>query len=240
MPTPLRQEIFIMRYINLLLSILLVIPLSSFSHPFPLQGILLEDSKLYSFFPSDAPIQKIIVLPEQKFNQTEALKIIQTIEHIHPSILHKIAAKRIYVKLFTGKITDERTAAHLHGKHPRGYSFADFTWDDVPGMGGTHIVLVKIGHSEHGKGHGSINLELHELAHSVDHIVFNGIRSEPRFLAIWRKEAPELFPGNAYFLNYPEEYFAESFAMYYYSEETRQQLKKTAPLTYQYIKNLEK
>jgi hypothetical protein len=229
-----------MRYINLLLSILLIIPLSSFSHPFPLQGILLEDSKLHSFFPANAPIQKIIVLPEQKFNQNEALKIIKTIEHIHPSILRKAAAKHIYVKLFTGKITDERTAAHLHGKQPRGYLLTDFTWDDVPGMGGTHIVLVKLGHSERGKGHGSINLELHELAHSVDRIVFNGIRSQPRFLAIWRKEAHNLFSGNSYFLNYSEEYFAESFAMYYYSEETRQQLKKTAPLTYQYIKNLEK
>ncbi|RAK18890.1 hypothetical protein B0I26_10865 [Anoxybacillus vitaminiphilus] len=229
-----------MRYINLLLCILLIIPLTSFSHPFPSQGILLEDSELRSFFPSDAPIQKIIVLPEQKFQQTEALKIIQTIEQVHPSILRKIAAKRIYVKLFTGKITDERTASHLHGEQPRGYLLADVTWNDVPGMGGTHVVLVKIGHSERGKGHGSINLELHELAHSVDRIVFNGIRFQPRFLTIWRKEAYQLFPGNSYFLNYPEEYFAESFAMYYYSEKTRQQLKKTAPLTYQYIKNLEK
>ena len=53
---------------------------------------------------------------------------------------------------------------------------------------GSHTVLVKIGASDKGKGHGSVNLELHELAHSVDQIVYGGIRDDDKFLSIWRKE----------------------------------------------------
>ncbi|MEF2098411.1 hypothetical protein V3595_27995 [Bacillus sp. CFBP9009] len=45
-----------------------------------------------------------------------------------------------------------------------------------------------VGASDKGKGHGSVNLELHELAHSIDKIVYNGIRDDVNFLGIWGKE----------------------------------------------------
>ena len=35
---------------------------------------------------------------------------------------------------------------------------------------------------------------------------------------IWEKERGILFPGNIYLILYPEEYFAETFAMYYLNE----------------------
>ncbi|WP_420535002.1 anthrax toxin lethal factor-related metalloendopeptidase, partial [Bacillus mycoides] len=47
------------------------------------------------------------------------------------------------------------------------------TWDDVPGVGsdiGGKPVMARIGFSERGKGHGSINLELHEIAHAIDRV----------------------------------------------------------------------
>ena len=76
------------------------------------------------------------------------------------------------IKLFTGKLTDNPTASHLSGMIPRGY-VNNTTWDDVPGLGGSKTVLVKIGASHKGNGHSSVNLELHELAHSIDNYVFN-------------------------------------------------------------------
>jgi Pro-Pro endopeptidase len=82
-------------------------------------------------------------------------------------------------------------------------------------------------------------LELHELAHTIDNYVFGSIRTNETYLKIWKKEAPVLFPGNSYFINYPEEYFAESFAMYYFNDESRELLKVKAPMTYQMLKNLE-
>src|SRR5690606_14826489 len=119
------------------------------------------------------------------------------------------------------------------GKKPRGYSENGPTWDEVPGIGGSEVVLAKIGSSDKGKGHGSINLELHELAHSIDKFVFDSISDDPYFLAIWEKEVNLLFPNRSYFSDFPEEYFAESFAMFYLSDQTRNHLKLVAPMTYQ-------
>ncbi|MBB5325670.1 hypothetical protein HNQ34_002771 [Anoxybacillus tepidamans] len=215
-----------------------VIPLLSFS-PYPnTHGILLQASSLsIDRVPSHQTLQKIVILPDAPFDHSEAKKMIETLAHIDPALLKKIADQHIYLKLFTGKLTDEPSARYLRGQTPRGY-ISPATWDDVPGLGGSHLVLVKIGHSEKGKGHGSVNLELHELAHSVDYIVFDHIHATSPFLAVWREEAKQLFPHNYYLLDYPEEYFAESFAYYYYNNETRAHLKETAPKTYEFIKQL--
>ncbi|WML40272.1 hypothetical protein RCG19_00875 [Neobacillus sp. OS1-2] len=150
--------------------------------------------------------------------------------------MEKIIQNGINVKLFTGKLTDNPTVQQLAGKVPRGYQ-ANVTWDVVPGIGGSKVVLAKIGSSKKGKGHGSVNLELHELAHSIDRYVFADISGTLEFHNVWEKEQEQLFPGNSYF-HYPEEYFAESFAMYYLNKGTKEQLLLNAPLTYNLIKKL--
>lgn len=182
-------------------------------------------------------INDIIILPEEPFEEMEALPIIENIRKLPPYLLNKIHEHDIFIKLFTGKLTDNPTAKHLKGVIPRGYK-SDKKWDDVPGIGGGDVVLVKIGHSERGMGHGSVNLELHELAHSLDKIVFQEIRYDPVFLSIWSKEKYSLFKDRSYFITFPEEYFAESFAMFYYDEENHHLLKSLAPETYEYIQHL--
>ena len=47
---------------------------------------------------------------------------------------------------------------------------------------------MKIGASDKGNGHSSVNLELHELAHSIDSYVFNELRYNKNFLEIWNQE----------------------------------------------------
>jgi Pro-Pro endopeptidase len=181
-------------------------------------------------------INQIIVLPKQLFDEKEAAAIINRINSIPYTILKKINNHGINLKLFTGKLTDNPTASHLAGQVPRGYS-SNITWDDVPGIGGSKVVLVKIGASQKGHGHGTFNLELHELAHSIDHYVFGEISSSKEFLHVWEKEHEQLFPGNSYFL-YPEEYFAETFAMYYLNDGTKELLKTKAPKTFEFIARL--
>jgi Pro-Pro endopeptidase len=222
-----------------IMTMLAIVPLLSLS-PYPAaHGILLVDSNIdiKHTMPHDI-LRKMIIVPETNFSHHEAKKMIDTLAHIDPSILQKAADHHIYIQLLTGKITDEPSARHLHGKTPRGYLSSSTTWDDVPGLGGSHLVLVKIGHSEKGKGHGSVNLELHEFAHSIDYIVFDHIHETAAFRSIWQEEAAKLFPHHYYFLTYPEEYFAESFAYYYYSDETRKHLQIAAPKTYQFIRYL--
>lgn len=200
-------------------------------------------------YPSDSMLKKIVqlndnditneifILPEEPFDEKEAAKIIERVSVLPSSLLVKIHHHDIQVRLFVGKLTENPTAAHLTGLIPRGYK-GKKKWDDVPGIGGGETVLVKIGHSEKGRGHGSVNLELHELAHSVDRIVFNKLRFDPIFLNIWTEEKYSLFQNRTYLISLPEEYFAESFAMFYVDKENRAILKERAPETYEYIKNL--
>nr|AOT83019.1 hypothetical protein [uncultured bacterium] len=56
--------------------------------------------------------------------------------------------------------------------------------------------------------------------------------NKTNFTLAWEQEAKILFPGQSYFLNYKEEYFAESFALFFLSDETRMELKEFAPVTY--------
>lgn len=204
-----------------------------FLYEYPKQSLLYE-----SLQPEGVLLAgKLIVLPENDFDQAEAAKIINRLTILPETMILKAVNSNIKVKLFEGRLTDNPTASHLKGIVPRGYT-SKKTWDQVPGIGGSRTVLVKIGSSEKGKGHGSVNLELHEFAHSLDRHVYDGIRQEERFLEIWKRESLLLFPGRAYFLDYPEEYFAESFAMFYIGGLPAKLLKEAAPQTYQYIEGL--
>ena len=208
-----------------------------------------QEGRSWSDLPSNHPLkhekllmnneilQQLFLFPQSSFDEKESFQMIQSIHKLPSSLLFKLVEKDVKIKLFNGGLTDEASAAHLKGDKPRGYG-SDAIWDDVPGMGGSHTVLVKIGASDKGKGHGSVNLELHELAHSVDQIVYGGIQDDDKFLSIWRKEVHTLFPNQLYFINYPEEYFAEAFAMYYVNQKQNQCLKESAPQTYSYIKSL--
>jgi Pro-Pro endopeptidase len=206
-------------------------------------GIKLKD------FPSQSLLKKslvlnsphllgnIVLLPTEPFDELEAAKIISRIDNLPFTLLSRVGEENIKLKLFIGRLTDNPSVEHLAGIIPRGYTNGT-TWDDVPGIGGSKTVLVKIGFSEMGKGHSSVNLELHEIAHSIDRHVYNGMQNNHEFMSIWKKEKAKLFPNRDYFLTFPEEYFAETFALYYLGGDSRKLLKKNAPETYKFMKRL--
>lgn len=203
-------------------------------YEFPKQSILYDSLNLQSI----SLAEELIILPEGEFDQKEAAGIINRVMILPDSMLEKAVDNNIKIKLFEGSLTDNPTVRHLKGVVPRGYT-SKKTWDDVPGIGGAKLVLVKIGSSEKGSGHSSVNLELHELAHSLDRHVYGEIRYDAEFLRIWKLESRLLFPGRAYFLNYPEEFFAESFAMYYLGGTQAILLKEASPQTFHFIKKLD-
>ncbi|MFB3166249.1 toxin [Neobacillus sp. 179-C4.2 HS] len=199
-----------------------------------------RNSELYQFINNESNLEQLnemILLPKSLFDEKAAAGIITRISNLPVALLEKINDQDITLKLFTGKLTDNQTARYLAGQIPRGYN-SQTTWDEVPGIGGSQVVLVKIGSSEKGKGHGSVNLELHEIAHSIDHLVFQNVSKSKEFKLIWEEERGTLFPGNSYFILHAEEYFAETFAMYYLNEETKVQLEKLAPQTYDFFQRL--
>lgn len=230
------------KIINIILISIISLALLGNSKPF-YDGILLKyfssnsDIKRSLQIDNDDILNEIIVLPNESFDIEEAAAIINRIDKLPHSLLEKIHAQHIIIKLFTGKLTDNPTADHLRGVIPRGYT-SDIKWDDVPGIGGGRIVLVKIGHSREGMGHGSINLELHELAHSIDQKVYQKLRYNPNFIDIWKLESSQLFPNSVYEQTFQEEYFAESFALFYLNEDSNRELKTKAPKTYEFIKDL--
>ncbi|WHX98991.1 toxin [Neobacillus sp. DY30] len=199
-----------------------------------------RNSELYQLIKNESslqPLNEIILLPKSLFDEKAAAGIITRISNLPETLLEKINEEDITLKLFTGKLTDNQTARYLAGQIPRGYN-TQTTWDEVPGIGGSQVVLVKIGHSEKGKGHGSVNLELHEIAHSIDNLVFQNISKDKEFQLIWEEERGILFPGNSYFILHAEEYFAETFAMYYLNDKTKLELKKLAPQTFDFFQRL--
>lgn len=179
----------------------------------------------------------IIILPEESFDHVEGAAIIERLNQLPSSLLKKVQSSGIKVKLFTGKLTDNKTAQKFTGIIPRGYT-SQKTWDDVPGIGGGKVVLVKIGASEKGKGHSSINLEFHELAHSIDYKVLNNASKTEAYRLVWNEEKGKLFPKRQYFLQYAEEYFAETFAMFYIGGKEKEKLLQLAPKTYHYIASI--
>jgi hypothetical protein len=184
-------------------------------------------------------LQQLFIFSDTSFDSEEAYSIINKIGKLPTFMLERLVENDVRIKLFTGNLTDNWNARHLKGQTPRGYTNSDRTWDDVPGMGGSRNVFVKIGASRKGSGHGSVSLELHELAHTIDTIVYDHIREDEAFLRIWKDESAKLFPGQPYFLEHPEEYFAEAFAMYYKDSYHKAVLKNKAPDTYYFIKQLD-
>ncbi|WP_246941868.1 anthrax toxin lethal factor-related metalloendopeptidase [Bacillus pinisoli] len=203
-------------------------------------GVLLRNHEsimeVATHIPNIEHVKEIVVLPSEEFNETEVLLMIRQISHIHSSILEKAVNQDLKLKFFQGPLTSQTGFTHLKGVKPRGHE--QLTWDDIPGAGGSKLALAKIGYSEKGKSHGSVNLELHEFAHSIDLHVFHSLRNDHDFLEIWKEEAVLLFPSNPYFIENPEEYFAEVFAMFYFEEHTQLELFNKAPKTYLYLKEL--
>ncbi|OLS02617.1 cell wall-binding repeat-containing protein [Tissierella creatinophila] len=190
---------------------------------------------------------KFFLLPKTgKYESVEAGKMMDRVMNISPKIINSIYNAGVRMKFCNGPITDEPEYRDLKGQVPRGWEGLGKTWDDVPGAGGTITPIARIGYSEPStkNGHSSINLELHELAHSIDNYTqgspYGGykISNVSNFNDIWMGEVRNILP-DFYYISYREEYFAEAFAMYYLSEETNSNLKKKAPKTHAFIKRLD-
>ncbi|WP_106769096.1 anthrax toxin lethal factor-related metalloendopeptidase [Paenibacillus faecalis] len=182
-------------------------------------------------------ISKVVKLPSGYYDVAEANKIMANIQKFGDHILQRMYNNGVEVHLVNGPITDHPSMRHLRGVTPRGWEGTGNTWDDVPGSGG-NPVIVRIGYSDTGMGHGSVNLELHETAHAIDMYVLNRYSSTYQFRNVFYSEAHRLFGNDGYNSLYPEEYFAESSALYFLNSTTRARLKQYAPQTYYYIQSI--
>jgi len=177
----------------------------------------------------------VIIETKDEFDQGEAARMKGRIGQIHPSIINALYERNLTIKLINFPLTDLPEYEFLRGEIPRGWENTGKTWDDVPGAGGNPAVA-RIGYSNPSEWHGTINLELHELAHLIDSDVFNYISHSAEFSTIHKEEQPG-FLQEVYFTN-AEEYFAESFSYYYLGGDRRSKLQLQAPKTYKFISSL--
>ncbi|MFD2612986.1 anthrax toxin lethal factor-related metalloendopeptidase [Paenibacillus gansuensis] len=180
---------------------------------------------------------QLIKLPSGTFDREEADAMTSRLFRMYPNLLEGLIYNKIHIKLTNGPITEEPEMAAFKGKTPRGWEGTGKSWDDIPGSGG-NPVLVRIGYSERGKGHGSYNLELHETMHAVDRYLFHEVSTSEKFRKLWEEEAGRLYYGDGYIDSYPEEYFAEAACMMFASEETRTAAEQKLPETYSFLESL--
>lgn len=186
---------------------------------------------------SEEILSQIVVLPNADYNKAAADKMISRLSAIPASLLQGLKDNSVKIKLVNGKITDEPEFAQYKGVTPRGWENTGLTWDDVPGVS-SNVVIARIGYSNKGKGHNGQNLELHETFHAIDRLVLNNVSSSAAFQNVWKQEADVNYKNDGYVSVYSTEYFAETATLYFYSEETRKELKEDMPLTYDFLDKL--
>lgn len=211
---------------------------------YSINGKALKNNTQMQFTIKSPTIEQFVKLPQNEYDIEEVNKIMTRIARMPQKYLKGLVENGNEIRLINHPLTDEPEYERLKGQTPRGWEGTGKTWEDVPGVGGNPII-VRIGYSDFGKGHGTLNLELHEIAHVVDRSLFKRISHSDKFKEILNREMKMLIQdhpnkSNMYYFEYPEEYFAEAFTYYYLNDERRAELKQKAPLTYEFFLNLEK
>lgn len=228
---PLQQRVIAV-FLSFLLLIFITLPLHS------------ADAKDYSdnhYFENDALEELIEVRAEDDYDKEEAQEMINRLGKIPERIVRETVNAGATFLIMDTKLTDQPEFEDLKGVVPRGWEGDDSTWSDVPGAGGS-VSAARIGYSDYGKDHASINLELHEFSHAIDDYVLGYTISDlGEFSEIHDKEQTDLFPenvpGNDYY-DYASEYFAEAMAMYFLDNAQTDKLEERAPETYRFIDQL--
>lgn len=160
------------------------------------------------------------------------------LERFPLNLRQEMKDKGIEIRLMEGRgITVDPTAKLAGVREGK----AGRLWDDVPGSGGnpTRVVVNQLYNN-----HGSINIFLHEHAHTLDlgkrrtplnqSPEFRAFRTqEPKYNEFLRKLCPQ-----DYCATDPEEGFAELFAYYHGCSESQQHLEKHMPAVASYFRNL--
>ncbi|GAB6993753.1 hypothetical protein ACFOU0_03255 [Salinicoccus sesuvii] len=197
-----------------------------------------------AFFPIQASaaspsLQNMIEIrdPDGNYDANEAQAMINRLSWVDERILAHTDRAGVRIILMDQPLTELPEFAYLSGVTPRGWENTGQTWDDVPGAGG-YTTAARIGYSNPGNGHSTINLELHEYGHAVDSYAAGfTVSGSQEFMDIMAQEKDNLFYDHevpSYF-DVPGEYFAETFAMYYLGGSASARLAERAPMTYQFM-----
>lgn len=163
-------------------------------------------------------------------------EVLDTYSKLPVRIIHVLRDRNKGIDLVSQSVTNHPQLAHLRGVTPRGWEEGE-TWEGVPGAGaiGSHPTIIA-GDSLH-QGHGTLDLILHEVGHTVDRFLKNGnlrmdLSSTEMFQGLHRNTPFTILYGTHtgnYASSHVEENFADMFAMYFFSERSRRALEQVYP-----------
>lgn len=116
-------------------------------------------------------------------------------------------------------------------------------WNTIPGSGGipsSNIQTIIVVNSLK-KGHGSVNLFLHEHGHALDNTYdYEAVSRSSEWQDLMSVESVRSFlvKNCGEYCLHPREGFAELFAQFYHSHESKKKLELEAPEAFKYFENL--
>ncbi len=152
------------------------------------------------------------------------------------------------VVIFDGTITDNESMHSFKGQQIPKWSEGK-VYDILPGAYSITFkeALIKRGYTP--DSHGSVSLELHEYGHLMDFALGSAVSlpslsSSPYFISVHevskrrtKSDGSRIISDYSY--NYRDEFFAEAFAQYYHSPQSRQSLDANTPEAHHFFRNLE-
>lgn len=174
--------------------------------------------------------------------RTEALNnVMDTYSRLPVGLLIALRKRNRGIELVADNVTNHPAMESYVNVRPRGWEEGR-TWSEVPGAGatGNHGTIIA-GNSLY-RGHGAVDLILHEVGHSVDRYFkdrdgWMDFSNSRMFSEVNRITpfAPMYGPGESYARSNAEENFAEMFAYFFASEATRDHLQRNFPEGFRYM-----
>ncbi len=180
-----------------------------------------------------------IILKSESIDEAHLDDFITQVKKFPESLMQEMISRKAKIHLIQGQgVTDDPTW---------GFSFSTFdgrSWSDVPGAGGnprwgkpTRIVVNRLH-----EGHGSVNLFLHEHGHALDSTYkTDGASNSKAWKELLKREHIKEYLSSICKKDYclvPREAFAETFARFYESYDTRNELLGKVPEIHKFYENL--
>lgn len=201
--------------------------------------ILLLFLSLSAFAQEDFFTSNNIILKSENIPQEFIDDFIVQFNKFPESLMQEMLSRKAKIHLIYGHgVTDDPS----WGLSSR--TFDGRSWSNVPGAGGnprwgkpTRIVVNRLH-----EGHGSVNLFLHEHGHALDSTYkTDGASTSKTWKGLLKKAHVREYLKTICKIDYclvPREAFAETFARYFESEETKTELEEKVPEIAELFKNL--
>ncbi|ERI94009.1 hypothetical protein HMPREF1982_01265 [Clostridiales bacterium oral taxon 876 str. F0540] len=170
---------------------------------------------------------KLVCYPDGDYNSNIIDGMKNRLSSVPEKYLKVLYDKQVFIRTINGKITSDPEISTDPNKD---------TLDKYTGVFAGDSIIISVDKTY------TYSVEIHEVGHAVDNILFNDISDSNEFKDIFNREGPNFFNkvGQEHNLENSKEYFAETFNYYYCNYDTRKYLKERAPQTYKFIKGLEK